>query len=480
MYRPIPVVELAIAASKEPGEVVMQDRLRFVPFFRAAEEYIHENEMIIGGNAATLMLLGDSLGPADFFYEIYSDNAITDARALTDLIYSIAPAGLSHYTMMTTRIPQKEFEISVDERPLFRIKALAVHRGARAVDIIVPSLRPGNFAKDKKDNPLMLQCMGPEIQLMEIYSVLADPSRAGDWGTIVGVEEKLRALFNEEIQDKIAKATSEGKIEGGNAHCKDKSKNVQALMTTLLQEYVPQDGHVLIGSFAVANLSKSHPRGTQRIQIITSNSFKDEERAILNIANRLGYNVQSTTNELWVPTDSRLQRMTMYIIQPNERRMPFLDIFNAGNYQLIGYIGIEPIVARRKPHRHGNQELGVPSTKNSLESLPVGTPFNVLRFLLVEAWTIQLLFQMRMTSVQYTQHVLREIVTDFDITAKAYLSFRDAKDFAAIFSNDYIGCFQDPIIHVKRERRHETMSKQRGRRIYNPPYYPARRGTTST
>jgi len=469
MYRPIPALELAIAAAEEPGGAVMRDRRRFVPFFRAAEEYAHKEGMVIGGTAATLLLLKAPLGPSDFFYEMYSGNALADARALTDLAYSLDPVGLGHYAAMTTRVPQKEFEISVEERPLFCVKALAVHRGARAADIIVPSLRPANFAKDKESNPLMLQCMGPEIQLIDVYAALSDPSRASDWGALVGVEERLRGLFTEEIQNKITEATSERGAKGGAA-AHSGPKGARDFVAALLREYVPRTGHALIGSLAVAALSAGTPGcATGRLQIVTANTFNDEEKAVARIANRLGYSVQSVRNEPRVPTDDRLQRMTMYITRPGECREPFLDVYNAGNYQLVGHTNAKP-GGKAKLRR---QQEALPA-KAGLERVPVGTPFTVLRFLLVDAWTIQLLFRMQVTSAQYTRQVLRGIVADYAATAKAYLAARDAGAFKAIFPDDYIGRFQDPTVYAKRERHRGAASKERGRAYY-PPYYPARK-----
>lgn len=475
MYSAIDAANLAVEAAKGPEGEVMRDRKCFVPFFEAAERYAHDHHMVVGGNAATRLLLGDPLGPSDFFYELYSDNALRDARALTEVMYELDPENLGHYAYMMTREPLKAFEILVDERPLFLVKALAVHRGARAADIIVPSMRPANFAKESPDGePLQLRCMGPEIQLMSIYAALADPSEAGEWSALLRAEEKLRALYNDEIRGKIAEATS-GKTTTGGA-----PPRMAKLIEALTQSYLHRSGHAVIGSHAVAALSDKPAKGPPRLQLVTANSFQDEERAVQRIATRLGFNVQSTKNEPKVPTDTRLRRMTMYVQRPGERREPFLDIYNAGEYQLVAVAGATAASDSAAAGASGAGANGATAPGNLPDkTASTGSVFTIMRFLLVDAWTIQLLFRMDVTSAQYTRQVLRDLVYNFELTAGTFQKYLRAENFDAIFPPTYIGRFQDPVILAKRERHQATVSSQelpraRRKRTFFPPFYPAR------
>ena len=442
MYSAIDAASLAVEAAKKP---VMRDRERFVPFFEAAEKYVHDHNMVVGGAAATRLLLGDPPGPSDFFYELYSDNALRDARALTEAMYELDPENLGHYAYMMTKEPLKSFEILVDERPLFLVKALDVHRGARAADIIVPSIRPASFAKESPDGePLPLRCMGPEIQLMNIYAALADPSEAGEWSTLLRAEEKLRALYNDEIRGKIAEATGDEKTGGA-------PPRINKLIEALAQNYLHRSGHAVIGSRAVSALSGEPAKGPPRLQLVTANTFQEEERAVRRIASRIGFNVQSTKNEPKVPTDTRLRRMTMYVQRPGERREPFLDVYNAGEYQLVA--------------------VNDGASKSSL----MGSVFTVMRFLLVDAWTIQLLFRMEVTSAQYTRQILRDLVHNFDLAAEAFQTLLRTEEFDKILPPTYIGRFQDPILLAKREHYQAIMTPRAGRRrTFFPPFYPAK------
>jgi hypothetical protein len=480
MYKSINAVEMAIAAAESPDGAVMRDRARFTPFFEAAERYVHEHDLIVGGDTATRLLLGNPLGPEDYFYELYSSRALDDARALTAILYGLDPEGLGHYANMTTGVPRKEFSINVDERTLFRVKALEIHRGARAADIIVPSLRPSDFARDPGGKPLMLQCMGPEIQLMDVYAALTNPARAGEWPSLLRAEERLRGMYTEEVRDKIKAVGDE--TQGG-----EEELPTSALIAALASEYVPRSGHAAVGGYAVRSLEAGGADGCQpRLQLVTSNTFREEEQAVTRIASRLGFNVQSTKNEPKVPTDDRLRRMTMYILRPGSRREPFLDVYNPGEYELVPFVGTPPPTGgRAAPRRRGPERTRSPRPKaapSGVEALPpgapVGTPFVVLRFLLVDAWTIQLLFRMGVTSAQYTRQVLRELLAGFERAAAAYLRLREAGSFEAIFPlgvDSYIGSYVDPIRHQKRQRFGPAAKEAaRGKRMYYPPYYPAR------
>lgn len=480
MYKAINAVEMAITAAKSPDGAVMRDRARFIPFFEAAERYVHEHDLIVGGDTATRLLLGNPLGPEDYFYELYSSRALDDARALTAILYGLDPEGLGHYANMTTGVPHKEFSINVDERTLFRVKALETHRGARAADIIVPSLRPSDFARDPGGKPLMLQCMGPEIRLMSVYAALTNPARAGEWPGLLKAEERLREMYTEEVRGKIKEVGDE--TQGGNEELP-----TAALIAALASEYVPRSGHAAVGGYAVRSLEAGGAVGGQpRLQLVTSNTFREEDKAVTRIASRLGFNVQCTKHESRVPTDDRLCRMTMYILRPGSRREAFLDIYNSGEYELVPFVGAPPkIGGRGAPRRRGPQHPRSPQPKaapSGVEALPpgapVGTPFVVLRFLLVDAWTIQLLCRMEVTSAQYTRQVLRELLADFERAAAAYLRLREAGSFEAIFPlgvDSYIGTYVDPILHQKRQRFGPAAKKAaRGERMYYPPYYPAR------
>lgn len=444
MYKHINAIELAIESAKDPNGVVMKDRQLYVPFFKEAEKYIRENNLIVGGNTATNMLFGKKPGPDDYLYEIYSSNIIKDGIELTKIFYNLDPDGLGHYTHMMTEIPNKELIIKINERQLFHIKALEIHRGARAADIIHPSIRPPNFLR----KGLKLQCMGPDIQLINIYASLTNPANASEWSELLEVEEKLRKIYIREVNNRIKSISHKRKKVGGKEGTKN--KHIESFIYALAKEYAPRSGHVVIGDFSCTN--KNRIGKFPRLQLISSNSFKEEERIVTNIAVRFGLNIQKTINEPKVISDDKLRKMTMYIIRPGMRREPFLDIFNTGEYELIPFI----------------------NKKITDYTLPIGTPFTIMRFLLIEAWVIQLLFRMDVVTDDYARRVLKKLLDDYKSTVSIYEELKRKKLYDHIFpknSDKYIGNYMNFIILRKRKKFNPSTTKRK----FYPPFYPARK-----
>jgi hypothetical protein len=98
-----------------------------------------------------------------------------------------------------------------------------------------------------------------------------------------------------------------------------------------------------------------------------------------------------------------------------------------------------------------------------------------MRFLLVDAWTIQLLLRMEAVSAPYARRVLHELLTDFRAVAAVYLEARKRGDFGRIFPASYVGRYEDPVIFQKRQSFGPAARrpKKKGRRTYFPPYFPA-------
>ena len=207
MYSEIDVLSLAESAARL---TVTKARQKYIPFYAAAERYVHRRRMVVGGGIGLRLLLGTPVDITDVKYVFYSDSALADARGLTEALYQVAPDGLGQYTNMRTIVPRKEFVVSVNERPIFSVIAFAITRGARSANIIRPVKRPAPFAKTEKGGPVELLCMGPEIQLIEVYKNLTNPARSGDWPQLLRAEVTLRGLFLEAVRKNVQKM-----VEGG-------------------------------------------------------------------------------------------------------------------------------------------------------------------------------------------------------------------------------------------------------------------------
>lgn len=444
-------VDLVNIAEKMAKKTAMSDRLCYAPYFEAAERFICDNNLVIGGEMATLLLLGEQPGPDDFYYEMYSSNAFSDARTLSDKLFAVGVLG--YYTYMRTEIPHKEFAISVNERVLFRVKGLAERHKTRPSDALEPAIRPANFAK-KDGKPLNLLCAGAEIQLTSVYTSLCNPAQAKAWPRLLRIEEKLRRVFAKEtnIQGKNSKATfSQASLSAPSLKKEGGGKQKLAPLTkAILDKFATGEGRVLLSE-------------TPRLQIISLHKMSSEESEIKRIAKASGFNVQGALNNLNLPTDPRLQKTTLYA-KLDSRRVPFMDIFDLARYEVVPVVAPQPRKLKKATH------------------------FARLRFHLVNMWTIRLLFRMKVTKAEYTAQLLRSAIKDFNKAAQAYVAARDSasreRDFDRLLptsSESYVGFYEDPIIARKRHRFKMTSkpAKSAKRRFY-PPYYPARASNVST
>jgi len=432
MYESLDAVGIAVASAEGAAQ---KDREKYAPFLGAGEAYAREHRMIVGGDGATRLLLGRSPGIGDYHLELHSPRALADARALADKFYGLAPEGLGHYAQVVTDTPNREFTVVVDERPLVKVKALAPYRGANPLDMILPEKKPGSFSKGE------LLCMGAEIQLYATYAALCDPARVGEWGALLEAEKELRRQFDDDAWEKLSGARAEKAGGRGSAG----PSSAGRLLEALRREYVPKTGHVVVGGHGARALLGGKGR-KGRLQLVTANTFPEEEEAVRRIATPLGLRVASDANPVTLPGCGRLRQMTIYLAQPGESRKAILDLYDSGEYELI------------------------PSLTERRGGWRVGTPFAIMRYLLVDVWTMQLLHRMGVTKLAFANAKIRELLGVYSEVAAGYERLLAAGKFEEIFPaavERYAGRRVDPVLDAKRRR-----FAKKGK--YYPPYFPAR------
>jgi hypothetical protein len=492
MYSQIDAVGIAVETATAPGGGIARDRARFAPFFAEAERFARERNMIVGGHTATLLLLDEPLGPSDFVFAFYSRRALDDARGLADALYRVDPDGLGHYVKMRTETPQKVHAVEVDERPLFRVVALETVRSACTADAVMPVPRPAYFARDDSGAPLNLACMGADVQLVGVYSALSDPARAGEWLSALDAEDRLRPLFIAEAPAKIERAVS-----GGDSA----SAPAAEFAAALVAEFAPRVGHVVVGDYAVAALDGTPPGARARLQLVCEEPFDAEEKALVRIAERFGLRVQTAITDPHIPTAPKLRRMTVYVVRPSERREAVLDLYDAGAYELVPYVSASQLAAgvvggrggvvagrgggrrrkdrsrsrsprRSKPPPRDKSPAPAARRARAAALLPpdarVGSPFVVMRFLLVEAWNFRMMMRMEMLDAARGGDMLRSALENFKTVERAYLRLRRGGDFALIFPDSCSGVFVDAARQEKRQRFAPSAP-----RVFFPPYFPA-------
>jgi hypothetical protein len=499
MYTQLDVVGEAEARA---DAVALKDRARYLKFFEAAERFAAEAGLIVAGSAATRLLLGDhpedptsSTAPPpvtrdSFQCDFFSGQAPAHARALAEVLYKVDPAGLGHYVTVLTKVAGYLLTVTVDGRDLFTVTALPVHRGVRTADVVIPSQRPAQFARGGDGRPIQLQCTGPEIQLMGVYAALCNPAKAGSWGKLLATERSLRELFRAEIRRKIETAVArarDAQKEGGASQATDR------LWSRLRGEYATGPGRVLVGPAAVALVAPGRPgagpRGRGRLQVVAAGELEAEAGKVAALAREEGLEAQWTQNDPKIPTDPRLRRLTVHVVQ-GARREPILDIYNAAAHELIPFATLgeggelmgspagedgdgRAEGGRRGPGAGARRRPG--PTEGGPAGLKIGTPFALMRFRLADMWTMQVLMRMKAVDAAYGRSVLLEMLGEYEAVAAHYEGVArelDPEHAAALLLPPaaYIGRLEEPELALKRAAQTRAPGK------FFPPYLPASRG----
>lgn len=519
MYKKTSAITLA-AAEWAARIASRKDRARFDRFFAAIESFASENDMIVGGLAATRLLLatespqtgaamddGSGRGAAphprgpdldSYFYELYSAAPVDDAKALTQKLYALDPDGLGHYAAMLTRVPGKELVVSLAGRDLVVVRGLATHKGVRVIDLVLPSTRPGQFGEAQ--TPPQLLCFGPELSLMAVVAALCDPSRAADWPPLLATEAKLRSFYLAEHHVRTAEFLK--KLGGRRGRSKEggafKARLVAALVESLAGIDVRADAaepRVLVGGFSSASPgARPKPPGALpiflgRIQLVTPNKMSAEAAAIQSIAARVlaeagarGASVQTLVHNPAIPTEARLRRLTVYL-QVGAAREPIADVFNAAEYGLVPFAPARISLAARN---------GPGLAAGSPIQVRLGTPFAQMRFQLINIWTMRLQAKLGAIAPEFAKTVtasmlqayqeagsaldqkLRDIADGFaGADNKEQRSEDAAAELAELFpasADRVIGFFEDESIAKKRA----AWAAAESSRSRHGPYYPAR------
>lgn len=505
MYTLLNVVE---DAEKRAESVAFDDRLHYSKFIGAAEAFANNNGLIVGGAAANRLLLGDPSGsgtpaPIDFSsfrYEFYSAQAVQHARALADALYAADPEVRGRYTTMRTKVPDASLSVEVDGRDMFLVAALKVRRGIRMADVMIPSLRPAQFAKDAKGSALMLQCSGPEIQLIEVYTALCNPAKASSWGGLLAVEAGLRKIFDSEIQAKLTEAvgnTRRAKTFGGGIETQSMQSQSEKLVRALRTQYASGASRVVVGCGAATLIAEAtgaraalRMGAANHLQVVSVGPLESEAEEIIAIAHRIGCEVQWTVGDPTIPIDPRLRRMSVHLVADTTatRRELVLEVYNAAAHELIPYITVGTLLGAKVATNESSAMTGGAHNKTGhrphyrtqdlawhLSELPmglkIGTPFAVMRFRLADMWTIQMLLKMDIIDSGYAKGALNAILADYNTVSEAYgriLTGNDTTRTAEIClpMEDYIGRFEDPEIAQKR-------AAQSGPNVkFHQPYMP--------
>ena len=402
--------------------VLENDRNEYIEFYKTAEKYAQTNGLILGGEIGVKILINQKITYDDVTtYEFYTDNTFDLAKGLADALFQVKTDGVvnSDFISLQTNIKYKEFTIYINARKLFVIRDIGRKKNVKLKHLIGATkvISPHGFD---------VLCMSAELQLIDIYRRLYDPQEAENWPRLLKYSEMLHKSIEGTLEDKVTKIKSKAIYEGGT-NTKDKSKTKQNITQMILDKFVSNSDKVLVGDYAIDKSSAMEGYG--RLQVISGDGIDNDMRKLKSILpnNELMY----ISHFLYLPQDFRIRKRTVYLVDGGNKQIAIMDIFNSAEFELIPY-------------------------EKSVNNLIIGNPYVLLRYQLIDIWSLQLVLHLSSSVEKKIVSNLRQVEILID-------KLKDIAYTKLFQLNNYKGVYED--IRVSKKK-----LTQKSRRI--PNYYP--------
>jgi len=390
---------------------ITKARGRFAGARAVVFEYCAKHALIIS-DVRTITGHSD---PTDIEIHIYCDDVKRHTKAMT-----LALARLTKWLKMQTVVSGSEMMINFDTITLARVFSIRTRRGISARNLI----NPVKIAGDKYQNLYM----SPEIELIDVYHTLYDPSR--DSNGVVDIEPRLFEMV---------KSRDTQKLLGGKKKCVRCGDSVGQIMKQVLNFATE---YVVIGRWAHF-VENGGDQPAEKLQLISKSSAARSLHELTSLIRRFTeHEVSVKEQALGIPKDTRTKQYTIYVHFPSLQRAkpvrkPIVDVFNCGEFELIPC------------RRVGKFRIGGPSV--------------LLRFFLVEMWLARLVYRIGAISSERLGEKISRLVSSMAECRKVAKSAQDGDHFGS-HDDDYFGYHIDFVIS----------KKIRGLKEKNPfPFYPA-------
>lgn len=389
---------------------VQAERKQFSNVYKIIDNYICEQQIIIGGQMATNLLHGDD-NHENYYYDLFSSKSFAHSINLSNIITEKLPKRIVRLVSVS---PYKLYQIYIDTRLLVSINEITSRAGINYLKLVDPMTK-----KLRKKSVLV---NSPEIQLLILYRRLYSPGNSDSWEKDLDNERKLFSIV----------LSRKYNIFGGLDSLK------RTKIEAHLLNYVVKTNKILIGEHACQILLGIKSEANF-IEAISDQPVNEKEIKDL-VHNTVELPVSFQTLNLDIIGDYRLERTTVKVDDKD-----VMYIYNCASYDLIPY----NIVESRK------------------RTLKVGNPFVILRFLLVNLWIIRRVKELGYIDEKFANLRLKTIFNLVVEMRKALLpegellgtssAIREdligSNDILAVFQTyNYIGTYIPDELSFKMER----------------------------
>jgi hypothetical protein len=412
---------------EDAAKAILDDRKKFSDLYNIIDTYCKNHSELIISDAKMLLDKVDNL--AFKTYDIYCENPFMHATVLTNEIYT----KVGKWVQMTTIIIHQELQIWYDTRLIATIYKLIKGKEIDLENLINPIKIYG------------INYMSPEIEIIDIYKRLYLPNYASEW---------LNLLEVESFMEDLVKQRSE--ILGGDSICgniaRRQKTDMEDLKLLLYNNFIisqpPHDNNrILIGHWAIntakaihySSLVESH---VEKLQIISSNAENDIKEVKKIIEKHTDLAITHKQHILHLPKDFRIKRYTLYLSSYSQKEIPFMDIFNSAEFELIPFNTLKLNAEHSK----------IPGDIN------IGNPYVLLRFAIIDIWILRVISKIGNITQKCLLAKLRSLYELINIVKHDKI-----KELQMAFGTHYIGTNIDYESAKKIEKLQYKMI---------PPYIP--------
>jgi len=409
-----------------------------------------DTRIYLSGNIGINILLRRKRSSDDYSYEFYTENPLLHANNLSNLLadeISKSHPENNWFIIMNTVIPYQDYTIMVDNRAMVSVHGLKVgtQEGKfTAFDLIKP-IETSLFDSNNK-----ILVMSPETYLVNIYKILSSPNMVSSWEETLRNEYKLFYLLQQRMEDISveSKPSSNQRSFGGFGsfssprelkdsleafnsldsldvmpkkfhhknpkHKNPKHKNPKHkkhndtdvvrknIEQALLSKFVNKNKDVvLLGEHALKIINfhkpifgnKEFKLTSHVISITSANDINKDFEKIKSIVQSVVNSINGTTpvvkfdRDVPVLNDFRMVRTTIkYGIEGSQKEIMY--IYNSAQYELI--------------------PCSIVKYKN--DSVQIGNPFVIMRFLLVDIWVLRWIYVMGLVHEHFFQNRLDNLI----------------------------------------------------------------------
>lgn len=374
-------------------KVLMAERERYSVVYKTVEKYISEfltgsDAIYLGGSQGVDLLFNRERSLDDYTYNLYSENAFIHANNLTNEIAKTQDFDNGGWVVvLLTKIPYQQYDIMVDNRSIITLyKLKTIGEGIHSLIMPINKLSYSKFT---------VAILSPEVYLISDYHTLCSPQLIGNWQQTLRNETKLFSLMSNRLND-LDSLINGGDEGGGDEGEGDKdtidvekeimSVNYHEIEQTILRNIVDNNENlILIGEHAYRILKD---RNMFHINVSLSTKvisvIGDINEIYESIKKMSVGSVTKYSKNVPVLEDFRLERG---VIKINNKEVMY--VYNSMFYDCVPY-----------------NEVCYKKSK-----IKVGTPFLIMRFLLVDLWMIRWIHKINMIDSKFAKMRIKNIIS---------------------------------------------------------------------